>query len=83
MTLKLMAKAGKWRMAVKADFQPWTELEVCQPVQTNRSGIKLAYPRKIPSGPLLERELGEIISHSSRKSVDWAGLCQFLQHQLS
>jgi hypothetical protein len=83
MTLKLMAKAGKWRMAVKSDFQPWAELEVCQPEQTNRSGLKLAYPRKIPSGPLLERELGEIISHSSRKSVDWAGLCQFLQHQLS
>ena len=83
MTLKLMAAAGCRRLSANGDFQPWISLDVIQPRQKTRNGTVLAYPRTIPTGTLLERELGAIIARFPSKPVDWAGLCQFLHRHLS
>ena len=83
MTLKLMACAGASRIQIGASFHPWSNLEVRQPRQRSRAGTTLAYPRRAPTGPRLERELSRIIQRIANRAVDWAGLCQFLHCHLS
>jgi hypothetical protein len=88
MTLKLMATVSEKHRAyrVGAAVQPWKSLNTRQPPQKTRNGKVRVYPRRIPTDVRLERELREIIhrevSKSPHASIDWPGLCQFLQNVL-
>ena len=90
MALKLMASAGKHRPGFQVlggpSMQPWTSIQVNQPEGRTDQGPIVSYPRKIPSGRLLEQELRCIIRKSaakhSERGIDWPGLCQFLHAAL-
>jgi hypothetical protein len=78
--LKLMAAVAPARpkpRASRGELEPWTELApVATAAKTNR------YPRAVPVGAHLERELREVIrkmiTAAPSKRINWPGLCQFL-----
>ncbi len=80
MALKLMATAGRCRPATgnfTGSLQPWTHLNpFASPAKQRR------YPRAMPKGARLEMELRQIIAKAMAESptttIDWPGLCQFL-----
>jgi hypothetical protein len=80
MTLKLMASA---RNREAGAVRPWEQLVLQQPEQRSRSGRVSIYPRRLPPSRQLEQELREIIHRNSDRSIDWAGLCQFLNNTLA
>jgi len=90
MALKLMASAGKHRPGSQGfggpSTQPWTSIQINQPKGRTGRGRIVTYPRKIPSGRLLEPELRRIIQRAGSqhpdRGIDWSGLCQFLHAAL-
>jgi hypothetical protein len=78
--LKLMATAGRARPRPsdrEAPFRPWLRIETAASPLTTK-----AYRRATPVGQSLETELREIIrselARSPATTVDWSGLCQFV-----
>lgn len=78
--LKLMATAGRARPSRgdrNAPFKPWLRIETAASPLTIH-----AYRRATPAGQSLEAELREIIrselARNPATTVDWPGLCQFV-----
>jgi hypothetical protein len=83
MTLKLMATARNREHSSSGSVRPWEALVLHQPEQRSRNGMVRAYPRRIPRSAQLEQELRKIIHRNADRSIDWAGLCQFLTTTLA